>query len=162
MLFRHWLSNKMNENTTGRSSSFISKIGDLTSRYIDRWSISIYIWLRKHSFSNVMHNESSHLIHSKSSSHDHFVPAMPYHQLVTQWSNGMSGICTQYPRLSPEVYLIGILLNEAFMKAILLSDIRTTRTIAFYDPIYSYISISPVPAERDINNILLSPQIYPA
>ena len=48
-----------------------------------------------------------------SSSHDHFVPAMPCHQLVAQWSNGMSGICTQYPRLPPKVYLIEILLNEA-------------------------------------------------
>ena len=35
VVFRHWLANKMNEKTTGRSS-FISKIGDLTARYIDR------------------------------------------------------------------------------------------------------------------------------
>ena len=87
-----------------------------------------------------MHNESSHLIHFKSSSHDHFVPAMPCHQLVTQWSNGMSRISTQYPRLPPKLYLIGM--NEAFEIATLLLDICTTRTIAFYDPIYSYIYLS--------------------
>ena len=65
---------------------------------------------------------------------------MPCHQLVTQWSNGMSGISTQYPRLPLKLYLIGM--NEAFEIATLLLDIRTTRTIAFYDPIYSYIYLS--------------------
>ena len=42
MLFRHWLGHKMNASECTGRSSVIAKLGDVTARYIDRWSI--YVW----------------------------------------------------------------------------------------------------------------------
>ena len=141
----------MNGNT-GRSSSFITKIGEATARYIDRWSV----YLKFHSLQWDAHCRSSHLIHF-----NHLATITLYHCChqapePSSRSNKMSGI-SQYPRY-PRVYLIEILSLTRPWDS---TRERTSALIhAFYDPIYSYLS-SSVPAEREITTSYSHPKHIP-